>query len=57
MKLKRHKSFLKDWRKVSLSDEFFEKFIAYSNALKSNIPLPKESWLLGRILVYKELSL
>ena len=43
MKLKRHKSFLKDWRKINLSDEHFEKFITYSNNLKANVPLPEES--------------
>jgi mRNA interferase YafQ len=43
MKLKRHKQFLKDWRKINLSDEHFEKFIDYSSKLKSNISLPEEA--------------
>ncbi len=43
MKLKRHKSFLKDWRIINLSDEHFEKFITYSNHLKNDTPLPEES--------------
>ena len=54
MKLKRHKSFLKDWRKINLSDEHFEKFISYSNHLKNDLPLPEESRDHDLIAEYKD---
>ena len=43
MKLIRHKQFLKDWRKISLSDNHFDKFIDYSNRLKNKMSLPDEA--------------
>lgn len=43
MILKRHKSFIKDFRKVRLSDTQFEKLVMYLNALRADIQLPVES--------------
>ncbi len=43
MKLLRHKQFLKDWRKINLSDEHFEKFIFYVSKLTQKLPLPAEA--------------
>jgi len=43
MKIKRHKLFIKDFRKSQLSDGQFEKFIQFINCLRENASLPKES--------------
>ena len=43
MKLKRHKSFIKDWRKVSLTDGQYEKFIIYVGSLLKGEALPPEA--------------
>ena len=43
MKIKRHKLFLKDFKKTTLSDTQFEKFIHYINALRADETLPPES--------------
>jgi len=43
MELKRSKQFIKDWAKIRLTDGQFEKFIAYVNCLKQDVPLPPES--------------
>jgi mRNA interferase YafQ len=42
-KLRRHKSFLKDYAKTKLTDGQFEKLISYLNLLKDNQNLPIES--------------
>jgi mRNA interferase YafQ len=42
-KLKRHKSFLKDYANIKLADTQFEKFISYLNLLKDGINLPPEA--------------
>jgi mRNA interferase YafQ len=41
--IKRHKSFLKDYSDVKLTDTQFEKFISYINYLKEGLTLPSES--------------
>ena len=43
MRIKRHKQFLKDFKKVHITDGQFEKFIHYVSCLKNNAPLPEES--------------
>jgi len=43
MKIKRHKLFIKDFRKSQLSDGQLEKFIQFINCLRENSSLPKES--------------
>ena len=43
MKIKRHKQFLKEFKKVQITDGQFEKFIHYINCLRIDSPLPKES--------------
>ncbi|NYT46705.1 MAG: type II toxin-antitoxin system YafQ family toxin, partial [Candidatus Methanofishera endochildressiae] len=43
MKIKRHKQFIKDFKKVQITDEQFEKFINYINCLRNNSPLPEGS--------------
>ena len=43
MKIKRHKQFLKDFKKVQLTDGQFEKFIYYINCLRNDVALPEES--------------
>jgi len=43
MNLKRHKSFLKDWRKVTLTDGQYEKFILYIANLLKGESLPPEA--------------
>ena len=43
MKIKRHKQFIKEFKKVQITDGQFEKFIYYINCLRSNSPLPEES--------------
>jgi len=42
-KLRRHKSFLKDYAKTKLSDSQFEKFISYLHFLKDDTTLPPEA--------------
>jgi len=43
MNLKRHKSFLKDWQKVTLTDGQYEKFILYIANLVKGESLPPEA--------------
>ena len=43
MKIKRHRQFIKDFKKVQITDGQFEKFIDYINCLRNDSPLPKES--------------
>ncbi len=43
MRLKRHKTFIKDYKKARLADSQFEKFIYYINFLREGRPLPAES--------------
>jgi mRNA interferase YafQ len=43
MKLKRHRSFIKDFKKANLADSQFEKFIQFVNCLREGKPLPAES--------------
>ena len=43
MKIKRHKLFLKDFKKTTLSDREFEKFVYYINILRTDKTLPSES--------------
>ena len=41
--IKRHKSFLKDLRKVKLSDKHYSKYILYVSKLIEEKPLPEEA--------------
>jgi len=41
--VKRHKSFLKDLRKISLSDKHFSKYIVYLSGLIEETNLPEEA--------------
>ena len=41
--VKRHKSFLKDLKKVQLSDKHFSKYIVYLSKLIEEESLPKEA--------------
>lgn len=43
MRLKRHRSFIKDFKKVSRADSQFEKFIQFLNCLREGEALPPES--------------
>ena len=43
MKIKRHKQFVKEFKKVQITDGQFEKFINYLNYLRNDSPLPEES--------------
>ncbi len=43
MKIKRHKQFIKEFKKVKITDGQFEKFIHYINCLRNDSPLPEES--------------
>lgn len=43
MKLKRHKQFIKDFRKIRLTDEQFQKLIKYLNLLLEGKSLPPEA--------------
>ncbi len=43
MKIKRHKLFLKDFKKTTFSDTQFEKFVHYINTLRMDEALPPES--------------
>jgi len=43
MKIKRHKQFIKDFKKVNITDGQFEKFVYYINCLRNDLALPEES--------------
>lgn len=43
MKLKRHKQFVKDLRKIRLTDEQFQKLIKYVSLLLDKKPLPPKA--------------
>ena len=43
MKLKRHKQFVKDLRKVKMTDEQFQKLAKYLTLLTEGRPLPPEA--------------
>ena len=43
LKIKRHKLFVKDLRKVRLNDQHFEKYILYLAKLIEGKPLPPEA--------------
>ncbi len=43
MKIKRHKQFIKEFKKCQITDGQFEKFIYYTNCLRDDPPLPEES--------------
>ena len=43
MKIRRHKQFLKDFKKNAITDGQFEKFIQFINCLREDLPLPEES--------------
>jgi len=60
MNIKRHKQFIKDFRKVSITDGQFNKFVQFIHCLKEELPLPKESKdhaLLGEYLGCREFHL
>ena len=42
MKIKRHKQFIKDFKKVQITDGQFEKFIQFINCLREDSSLPEE---------------
>jgi len=43
MKLRRHRTFIKEFKKARLADSQFEKFIQFANLLKEGKTLPAES--------------
>ena len=43
MNIKRHKQFIKDFKKVQLTDGQFAKFVQFINHLIDDTSLPKES--------------
>ena len=43
MRIKRHRHFIKDFKKARLADSQFEKFIHFVNCLREDFPLPEES--------------
>ena len=43
MKIKRHKHFIKEFKKVQITDGQFEKFITFIHCLKNSLTLPEES--------------
>ncbi len=43
MKLKRHKQFIKDLRKIQITDEQFQKLAKYITLLTEGKPLPPEA--------------
>jgi len=43
LKLKRHKEFLKDYKKQHISEQHYAKFILYLSALLQEQPLPPEA--------------
>jgi len=55
--VKRHKSFLKDLRKIKISDKHFSKYIVYIARLIEEKPLPDEALnhaLKGQYIGYYE---
>ena len=60
MQIKRHKQFIKDFKKVSITDGQFNKFVQFIHCLKEDKPLPEESKdhaLLGQFLGCREFHL
>ncbi len=60
LKLKRHKNFIKDLRKIQINDEQFSKFIKYVSKLINKEKLPKEALdhsLKGELKNYREFHL
>ncbi len=60
MKLRRHRSFIKDFKKTSLADSQFDKLINFLNCLREGVELPPESKdhaLLGEYQDCRELHL
>ena len=43
LSIERHKMFIKDLRKVKMSDKYFAKYILYLSKLLENKPLPPEA--------------
>ncbi len=43
MKIKRHNAFVKEFKKIRLTDGQFEKFVNYITLLRDNKPLPIEA--------------
>ena len=43
MKLRRHRTFIKEFKKANLADSQFEKFIQFVNILREGTVLPPES--------------
>jgi len=43
MRINRHRQFIKDFKKIQLTDGQFEKFIYFINCLREEAPLPEES--------------
>jgi mRNA interferase YafQ len=43
LSIKRHKSFIKDLRKITMSDKHFAKYIFYLSKLIEEQPLPSEA--------------
>jgi len=43
MKIRRHKQFLKDFKKNMITDGQFEKFIQFINSLREDAQLPESS--------------
>jgi len=43
LKLKRHKQFIKDMKKIKMSDTQFQKFVNYISLLLNNQELPMEA--------------
>ena len=59
-KLKRHKNFIKDLKKIQITDEQFSKFIKFVSKLINNEKLPKEALdhsLKGELQNYREFHL
>jgi len=43
LKVKRHKSFIKEFKNIKLSDQYFSKYIVYISRLIEEKSLPKEA--------------
>jgi len=43
LKIKRHKTFVKDLKKLQLSDQHFSRYILFIARLIEGVPLPKEA--------------
>ena len=59
-KLKRHKDFIKDLKKIKMTDEQFSKFIKFVSKLLNEEKLPKEALdhsLKGELKNYREFHL